>query len=142
MAPALAAAPVVVERRRGRLGKLSGERIENHRRNCGYLRRKGADEPDGAKLRGKAKTVMGTAQLSDDCLVALVEMETAGDVVFADGLGKAAVPCPLGIAPEARRHSHISRVLRGKIAESGRLQCCDCIICRNYLYPPRQLEEA
>ena len=84
MAPALAAAPVVVERRRGRLGELSGERIENHRRNCGCLRRKGADEPHGAKLRGKAETVMGAAQFGDDRLVALVEMEAAGDVVFAD----------------------------------------------------------
>ena len=62
---------------------------------------------------------MGTAQLGDDCLVALVEMETAGDVVFADCIGEAAVPCPLDVAPEARRHSQNSRVLRRKIAGCG-----------------------
>ena len=32
-----------VERRRGRLGELSGKRIENHRRDCGRLRRKGSE---------------------------------------------------------------------------------------------------
>ena len=40
----------------------------------------------------------------------------AGVLRARGGLGKTAVPCPLGVAPEARRHSHIYRVLRGTIA--------------------------
>ena len=60
---------------------------------------------------------MGAAQFGDDRLVARVEMEAAGEVVFADGIGEAAVPCPLDIAPQARWHSQNSRVLRRKLAE-------------------------